>query len=119
MPLRASWEPVEASCVPLRSLDEPLRAFGRPPRLFFASAGQPGLARGFREAGVHDAAFAGDNAFAFEHLTEGIEELVAAVGLDALLEVPERFGVSANAQSEEGLKTSAVEDLLLGGICSK
>ncbi len=54
------------------------------------------LAWGFDEAGVHDAAFAGDEAFAFKVVAEGFEELAAAfasVGLDALLEVPERFGV--------------------------
>lgn len=80
------------------------------------------LARGFGEAGVDDAAFAGDEAAAFEMAAEGLEELAAAftsVGLDALFEIPERFGIwdgVADAQSEEVFKAGAVKDLLLGGI---
>ncbi len=76
------------------------------------------LARGFREARVDDAAFAGDDALAFEHLAEGVEELAAtftSIGLDVLLEVPERFGIGdvvADAQAEEGFKAGAVK------ICS-
>ena len=54
------------------------------------------LARGVHKTGIYDAAFAGDDASAFEHLAEGVEELAsafAAFGFKALLEVPERFGV--------------------------
>ena len=83
------------------------------------------LTRGFDKARVHDAAFAGDEAFAFEMLAEGCEELAtscASLGFDALLEVPERFGVRdfvADAQAEEVLKAGAVEDLLLGGVVAQ
>ena len=83
------------------------------------------LARGFDEAGVDDAAFAGDEAFAFEDLVKGFEELTAAfapVVFDALLEVPDRFGVGnvvADAQAEEGFKARAVEDLLLRGVVAQ
>jgi hypothetical protein len=58
------------------------------------------LARGFHKSGVHDAAFAGDEAFAFKVLAEGFEELATAFApalFDALLEVPERFGVVTQA----------------------
>ena len=54
------------------------------------------LARGVHKTGIYDAAFAGDDASAFEHLAEGVEEFAsafAAFGFKALLEVPERFGV--------------------------
>jgi hypothetical protein len=63
------------------------------------------LARGVHKTGIYDAAFAGDDASAFEHLAEGVEELAsafAASGFNALFEVPERFGVrgvDANAQA--------------------
>lgn len=83
------------------------------------------LARGFGEAGVDDAAFTGDEAFAFKHPAEGLEELAAAftpVFLDALLEVPERLGVGdvvADAQAEEAFKAGAIEDLLLGGVVAQ
>ena len=43
-------------------------------------------------------------------------------GLDALLEVPERFGVGdvvTDAQTEEVYKASAVKDLLLSGIVAE
>jgi hypothetical protein len=42
--------------------------------------------------------------------------------LDALLEVPERFGVgdvAATAQAQEAFKAGAVEDLLLGGVVTQ
>ncbi len=83
------------------------------------------LARGFDKADVDDAAFAGDDAFALEDLIEGVEELATAFAptlFDALLEVPERFGVEdvvADAQTEEAFKAGAVEDLLLGGVIAQ
>ena len=76
------------------------------------------------KAGVDNAAFAGNNAFAFKHLAEGFEELAAArthALFDALLEVPQRFGfgdVVADAQAEEVLEAGAV-DLLLGGVVAQ
>jgi hypothetical protein len=54
------------------------------------------LARGVHKTGIYDAAFAGDDASAFEYLAEGVKELASAFayfGLKALFEVPERFGV--------------------------
>lgn len=44
------------------------------------------------------------------------------VGLDALLEVQERFGVGddvADAQAEEAFKAVAFEDLVLGGVVAQ
>jgi hypothetical protein len=83
------------------------------------------LARCVHKAGIHDAAFASDDAFAFEDLAESVEELAtafASFSLDALFEVPERFGVRdvvADAQAEEVFKAGAVEDLLLGGVVAE
>jgi hypothetical protein len=80
------------------------------------------LARGFREADIDDAAFLGDDAFGLQYLAEGLEEFASAFAsscLDALLEIPERFGIRdviADAQAEEGFEAGAVNDLLLGGI---
>jgi hypothetical protein len=77
------------------------------------------------KAGADDAAFAGNNAFAFKHLAEGFEELAAArtpALFDALLEVPQRFGIGdvvADAQADEVLEAGAVEDLLLGGVVAQ
>ena len=98
-----------------------------PPALFDALVLLAGvsLARGFGEAGVDDATFAGDVALGFELEVEGLEEFAAALAstfFESLLEVPDRLGVGdhiADAQAEEAFKTRAVKDLLLGGVVAE
>ena len=76
------------------------------------------LARGFGEAGV-------DDAFDLKMRAKGFEEFAASFayfGFEALLEVPERFGIRdgiADAQAEEAFEAGAVEDLLLGGVVTE
>ncbi|MBK8091705.1 MAG: hypothetical protein IPK32_06895 [Verrucomicrobiaceae bacterium] len=76
------------------------------------------LARSFREAGVHDAAFSRDDAFAFEHLAEGVEEFATAfatVLFDALLEVPSAL---ASGMSSPMRRTRKALKLVRSKICS-
>jgi hypothetical protein len=83
------------------------------------------LARCFGDAGVDDAAFTGDVALGFELEVECFEEFAAALAstlFEALIEVPDRFGVGdhiADAQTEEAFKARAVKYLLLSGVVAQ
>ena len=83
------------------------------------------LARGIDKAGINDAPFFGDQAFARERPVEGVEEFLAPVALvffNEFFEVPNRIGVGhfvAETQSQKAHEAEAILDLSFGGLVAE